>query len=166
MPDSQRETADELLGYNLRTLREGKGISQRDLAEAMTGRGHAWYQQTVTRVEAGKQGIRFSEVKDLAEILETSLDRFTWTTPETSAVGLLRNSATAAKVAWESVAAGIPRLLAALTAAEARAVQFRENRSARVREVCEDILAHISELGLDDAIAEGIRRYEERGDDA
>jgi transcriptional regulator with XRE-family HTH domain len=160
------ETTNERLGRNLRALREHRGMSQTALAAAMSERRHAWHQQTVARAESGAQPLKADELFDLAAILETSLDRFTWTSPEASAVGLLRNSAVAARTAFETVAGGIPRLLAALTAADARARQFRGSSSPRVREECEEILARVSELGLDDAIAEGIRRYEERGDDA
>lgn len=166
MTEHRAETTNERLGRNMRVLREQKGMSQSALAAAMSARGHAWHQQTVARTETAAQPLKADELFDLAAILVTSLDRFTWTSPEASAVGLLRNSATAARTAWETIANSVPQLLAALTAAEARARQFRSDPSARVREECEDILARISELGLDGAIAEGVRRYEHRGDDA
>ena len=74
----KRESANERLGTNVRALRERKGISQAKLAELMTERGWPWHQSTVYRVESGKQTVGFSEAVDLAEILRTSLDRFTW----------------------------------------------------------------------------------------
>ena len=75
----------ERLAWNLKVLRERAGMSQAALAEAMTGRGHPWHQSTVYRVESGRQTVKFEEVAALAEILHTSMDRFTWTSPEASA---------------------------------------------------------------------------------
>src|SRR3974390_3268705 len=69
MREDHRDLAEELFGMNLRILRERAGISQSALAAAMTKQGISWHQQTVGRVEAGQQSVRFHEARQLAAIL-------------------------------------------------------------------------------------------------
>jgi transcriptional regulator with XRE-family HTH domain len=91
MRESKGEPADERFGTNVRGERERAGMSQSALAAAMNEHGHAWHQQTVGRVESGRQPVRIGEAEDLARVLHTSLDRLTWTTQEASA-GLFLDS--------------------------------------------------------------------------
>ncbi len=163
MRETQREPADERFGANVRTERERGGMSQSALAAAMTERGHTWHQQTVTRVEGGRQSLRLAEAEDLAAILKTSVDRLTWTTREASA-GLLMDSVIArANNAWEQIADGTNHLLFALrqlgtTVGEAERARCYD--SDRIREIVRE--AHmILQMTPEEALARGRADYGE-----
>ena len=111
MQNDHRKIADERFGTNVRAERERAGISQKAIATAMNERGHAWHQQTVVRVEAGRQPVRIGEAEDLAKILHTSLDRLTWTTQEASAALFLDSVIARTEGAWEKISAGTRELL-------------------------------------------------------
>lgn len=66
----------EVMAQNIRRLRKERGWSQTKLAEAMNERFHAdgfqdqdWYQNTVSRIEAGRQRVNGREGKLLIELL-------------------------------------------------------------------------------------------------
>lgn len=73
--DADRGDAEEKwFGINLRAAREAAGLSQSDVARAMSDAGHAWYQTTTSRVEAGDRPVRLTEARQLAELVGVSLD--------------------------------------------------------------------------------------------
>lgn len=72
-PGVWRPTVERFFGARVRELREAKGMSQADLAEAMTQRGVRWHQTTVAKSEKGQRPIRLDEAALLAELLFTSL---------------------------------------------------------------------------------------------
>jgi transcriptional regulator with XRE-family HTH domain len=162
MQDDRRGSPDERLGANLRALREEKGMSQSALAAEMTERGHPWHQQTVTRVEAGRQSVRFGELEQLAEILRTSVDRFRWTQPEASATEYVYSAGTRVVRSADDVANAVCRLLGDLAAAERTLAMTEETPYPRAQEARRDTAERVKAHGLDDAVDEGIRRYEER----
>lgn len=163
MPEDHRGSPDERFGANVRALREGKGMSQSALAAAMTERGYPWHQQTVGRVEAGQQSVRFGEIEELAEILKTSVDRFRWTQPEASAAGYIYSAGTRVVRSAEDVANAVRRLLADLAAAERTLAMTADTPYPRAQEARRDTAARVETHGLDEVVSEGIRRYEERG---
>lgn len=163
MRDRELESPDQRFAANLRTLREGKGLSQSALAQAMTERGIPWHQQTVTRLEAGEQQVRFRELVALAAVLETSLDRFTWTQPEASATEYVYSAGTRVVRLAETVSESVFRLLLALDGAERTVEMTKDSKYPRVHEARRDTADRIKTYGLDEAIGEGVRRYEERG---
>lgn len=58
------------IAANIQRIRKEQGLSQTALANAMQAAGAThWRQTTVSRVEQGKQEIRFDEVKALATVL-------------------------------------------------------------------------------------------------
>ena len=160
--DTQAGSAEERFAANLRALRERAGMSQSALAAAMAERGRPWHQSTVYRVEAGKQPVSFGEATDLAAILRTSLDRFTWSTPEASETEFVQAAGTRVRVSYEDVAVAVCRLLADIAAAERVIASSAGSRWPRVREALEDTAARVREYGLEAAISEGIGRYDER----
>jgi transcriptional regulator with XRE-family HTH domain len=163
VPERPRESADQRLGHNLRIFRERKGISQRELAEAMSARGHAWHQQTVTRIEAGSQAAKFSEAADLSEIVGVPLDRLTLASGEARISEYLYASGYSVLQAHEAVAEGVRRLLGAVEAVAEDAARNEGHPSERVQEARKDALGRVDEYGdVGEAIAEGIRRHEER----
>jgi transcriptional regulator with XRE-family HTH domain len=163
--ERRSETADERLAANVRLLRERRGMSQRQLAEAMAERGHPWHQQTVGRVEEGNRPVRFAEAEDLAAILQAPLDRLAWASGEARVVEYLNQSASSVTAAHEAVADSVRRLLGAVAAVEEDAKRNEGHRSPLVQEARRDALGRVAEYGsVDDAVAEGYRRreYEER----
>ena len=161
MQESKGETHDQRLAANMRALRERKDMSQAALAAAMSERGIPWHQQTVGRIEAGQQQVRFAEAVELAEVLKTSLDRLTWSTPEANATEFVYAAGTRVAKSYEEVAAAVARLLADLAWAERALADSADSKWARVREACTDTAARAAEMDLDAAVGEGIRRYEE-----
>lgn len=160
--DGRGESAEERFAANLRTLRERAGMSQAALAAAMAGRGRPWHQSTVYRVESGKQPVSFGEAMDLAGILRTSLDRFTWSSPEAGETEFVYAAGTRVRISCEEVAAAVCRLLADVAAAQRVLASSAGSRWPRVQAAREDTAARVREYGLEAAIGEGIGRYEER----
>lgn len=67
-------TVSEAIGRNVSTLRRAVGLTQEELATAMTEVGFGWLRQTVTEVEAGRRSIAIEEVAALAALFD--LDPF------------------------------------------------------------------------------------------
>jgi transcriptional regulator with XRE-family HTH domain len=162
MPEDHRGSPDERFGANVRALREEKGMSQSALAAAMTERGYAWHQQTVGRVEAGRQSVRFGEIEQLAEILKTSVDRFRWTQPEASATLYIYSAGTRVVRSAEDVANAVERLLGDIGAAERTLTMTADTPYPRAQEARRDTVTRVEAYTLDYAVGEGVRRYEER----
>jgi len=155
------EALNERLAHNLRALRERAGMSQRDLAEAMTERGRPWHQSTVYRVESGKQELSFAEVYALAAILDTSTDRFTWSSPEATATEMVYAAGARLRQRYEQVAEAVHRLLAGQETAWRILAEHEGSGWPRADEAIEDVRARTRDYSLDYAIAEGVRRHEE-----
>jgi len=160
--DFKRESANERLGANVRILRERKDISQAELARLMTERGWPWHQSTVYRVESGKQTVGFGEVVDLAEILRTSLDRFTWASAEANATEFVYAAGARLNQRYEITVDAVLRLIAEGRAAERVVAAHEGSEYERVREACEDVARRTEEYSLQAAIDAGIDRYEGR----
>lgn len=63
-----------LINENMQRLRKAARLSQSELAQAMTERGRPWHQNTVSRVELGKQEIdSLGDIIVLQEILGPEL---------------------------------------------------------------------------------------------
>ncbi|MCK8477206.1 helix-turn-helix domain-containing protein [Microbacterium aurugineum] len=58
---------DEQIGADVATARERAGMSQKELAGAMTERGFKWSQATVSQIEKGERPLRLTESDHLAE---------------------------------------------------------------------------------------------------
>ena len=160
--EGRRESANERLGANVRVLRERMDMSQAELARLMTERGWPWHQSTVYRVESGRQTVSFDEAVDLAAILQTSLDRFTWLQPEASATEYVYAAGTRVVRSSEDVAVAVHMLLSARAAAERTVEMTKDSKYPRVHEAREDTTHRLENYGLDVSVAEGISRYEER----
>lgn len=160
--DKYREPPDERFGINLRTLREQAGLSQSALAAEMTERGWSWHQQTVGRIEAGRQSVRFGEIEELAGIFRVALDRFRWGSAEASEAEFVYMAGTRVRRQHEVVATAVREHIAAIAAAERTLERPPQSDSPRVKAAREDVAMRLERYTLDDAIDEGIRRYEER----
>lgn len=66
---------DELIAENIVRLRKSKGMSQAALADEMRSHGQDhWRQNTVSRVETGKQDLSFGELRVLTDVLGNVLE--------------------------------------------------------------------------------------------
>jgi transcriptional regulator with XRE-family HTH domain len=158
-----KETADQRLAYNMRVLRKRTGLSQAALAAAMAARGHPWHQQTVVRAESAARVLPFTEAADLAEILGTTLDRLTRPSGEAQAVESLDAAGWSVVEAHEVIAKGVEELLAAVDAVRAHAARYEDAVSPRVQDARTDARDRVAVYGdPGEAVAEGIRRWEER----
>lgn len=70
--DDQR-SFDQMVGRNLQSLRTAAGMSQGQLAEALTDHGISFQQQTVLKVEKGDRPLRLREAEALASILHVEI---------------------------------------------------------------------------------------------
>ncbi|WP_137771861.1 helix-turn-helix transcriptional regulator [Microbacterium sp. O] len=60
---------EEQIGADVATARERAGLSQKELAAAVTDRGFKWAQATVSQIEKGERPLRLSEADHLAELI-------------------------------------------------------------------------------------------------
>lgn len=67
---AKRDEDEATIGANIARLRKEAGLSQTALAEAMRAAGHDWHQNTVSRVENGRQRLDVGEMEDLAQIID------------------------------------------------------------------------------------------------
>ena len=69
-------TPEQLVGRQVRLLRQGRGWSQQEVAEKMQAYGYQWSQATVTRLESASRPIRVNELADLARLFEVPATQF------------------------------------------------------------------------------------------
>jgi transcriptional regulator with XRE-family HTH domain len=155
-----------MFGGNLRAMRERKGMSQADLTQAMTERGHRWHQQTVAETESGKRPLRLGETVDLAAILGTVVAAFTWEPAEINESRLVYDAGTDVVRAWEAVAQAVFELMIRRRRAGSVIRQHRGSGYERVQDAVQDVKARLREHTLEDGIWAGIGRYERRGEQA
>ncbi|WP_433240306.1 helix-turn-helix domain-containing protein [Actinomadura nitritigenes] len=62
-------TPETTLGRALRSIREGRGMAQQEVAEAMRARGFSWLQTTAAKTEAGQRPFRVNEFVSLCSVL-------------------------------------------------------------------------------------------------
>ena len=107
----------------------------------MAARGFTWYQQTIRRVESGRQSVKLEEAGALAEILGVPVDLFLLPPAETQATEALHAARFGVNQAHGAVSAAVLALLDAVSAAEHRAAMFGDSGSDRVKEAREEVLA-------------------------
>ena len=163
------EPADETIGVNVKLLREQAGLSQSELAAEMTKRGIPWYQQTVGRVEGGKQQVRAAELAVLAKILRTSMERFMWTGPEANATEYVYGAGGRLKRQYEMVAEAVKMLLIDGASAERVVASQAGSEYEHVQQARADVAIWLGECTLENAVNAGIdsymEMYEDTGDD-
>lgn len=153
--------AEQYLPENLRRLRERKGLSQAVLAKAMAERGWPWHQQTVYKIENGRQGIGLGEATDLASILGVSTDRLTWSGPEANETAFVDRATAVLHQSWNEVADAVARLRGAVNGARRTLDGSRDSKYQHVQEACADLEAELDNSTLESAIDEGNARWQE-----
>lgn len=144
-----REKTAEILGANVRYLREHASISQVELARRMTERGWSWHQSTVYRVETGKQPVRFDEALDLADLLGVTLDRLTWAIGEAAEEEVARHAITGLRERMQEAAVAITLLRVAQATARRTATTAADSGYPRIRELAGDIERDLPSVTLD-----------------
>ncbi|MFI9610356.1 helix-turn-helix domain-containing protein [Streptomyces sp. NPDC052023] len=73
-PRPVRMTAEEVMGKQVRRIRELRGWSQQELARRMHDKGYSWRQTTVAKTEAADRPIRVNEVQGLAIVFGVTVN--------------------------------------------------------------------------------------------
>jgi transcriptional regulator with XRE-family HTH domain len=68
---------DKLVGSNVQTYRTAKGLSQSDLAAAMSEGGEHMHQQTIQKIEKGTRPLKYSEALRICRVLGISPEELT-----------------------------------------------------------------------------------------
>jgi transcriptional regulator with XRE-family HTH domain len=74
--DAGMPTPEQLVGHQVRLLRQGRGWSQQEVAQKMRAYGYQWSQATVTRLESASRPIRVNELADLAILFDVPVAQF------------------------------------------------------------------------------------------
>src|SRR5260370_9577239 len=69
----ERPDAEKLAGQHLRMLRQGRGRSQREVAERMKPYAYHWQQATAQRIQAAPRPLRLNEMAALATLFGVRL---------------------------------------------------------------------------------------------
>lgn len=112
-------------------------MSQTALADRMSELGNRWHQSTVTKIEAAGRSVRIGEARDLATILETTVDALTAIgTAEAASIEALTTMALRTRQAWRERVEGHRSWVRALTELRSQIESARDlaGRSERVDE--------------------------------
>jgi transcriptional regulator with XRE-family HTH domain len=151
--------AERRFATNLRTTRERKGMTQAQLAEAMTEHGiPGWRQQTVTRVENGHRRIWIGEAQALADILGTTMERLTWAQGEDRALTDVDDAIVVIKRAWQQVSDAVVSLDAARASGRYQLAEAQASKYERVREAAAELEEWIAARTLESAVDDGLGR--------
>lgn len=162
-----RETSPEVVNQHaaeaVRSLRERHGMSQDALADEMSKRDIKWLQQTVGRVESGRQALRLAELVALAAIFGVPIERFTWKPADARAADWLDMAANRLRGAFEDTVRAVVVQQSAEALAE-RAIEdtahHQEPLVVEAREIVRDAITNYGPLEA--AFDEGVRMYQER----
>lgn len=78
MTESAEVELERLIGANVRRYRTARGLSQADLATALSARGEQVHQQTIQKIEKGSRPLKFAEALRIAEALDISAAELTF----------------------------------------------------------------------------------------
>lgn len=94
MSDTGDSAGARRLAANIKAARERAKLSQREVADLMRSRDFPWHQQTVAQVESGTRTVGAVELKDLADIVGTTMDSLMRPADlEMAAAGILSSAA-------------------------------------------------------------------------
>lgn len=68
---------DEMLGQNLKQIRESKGITQEVIVQKMKEKGFEFFQSTIYNIEKGNRRVSLGEAVALGKCLEVDIEEFT-----------------------------------------------------------------------------------------
>jgi transcriptional regulator with XRE-family HTH domain len=70
--ESAEAELERLIGANVRRYRAARGLSQADLASALSAQGEQVHQQTILKIEKGTRPLKFAEALRICEALDIS----------------------------------------------------------------------------------------------
>ena len=114
------------------------------------------------RVESGIQPLTLTETEDLAKILGSTVNAFTWEPAEINESRFVYDAGTQVKLAWDAVAEAVFELMIHRSRAGSTIRQHRHSKYERVQDAIEDVRARMREYPLDEAVWAGIDRYGHR----
>lgn len=141
---------------------ERKGISQSALAEAMQERDIPWHQQTVGRVLAGQQLVKWDEAVALSAIFGVPLERFTWPPAEANAADALYLAAERIRHQATDLVNAVGAFLSAIRLAKRAREDTAQYVSPRVDDAREILADALKAYELVTVVNEGIRQDAER----
>lgn len=155
MPDDENQKRPHAHYFvsAVRDAVDAQQMTQQELADAMTGRGHRWHQATVYKVLSGSRRVTLEEAVDLAAILDEDLT--TMAVPKHEAN--MRRSMVGANAALKNIADNTFRYLNH----QHNVIQLLESRDdwdPITRETAEEWREPGRATG---AVAEGGRRWEQ-----
>ena len=148
-------------GENLSAVRRRRGLSQKELAGKMAALGHKWHPSTVVRLEDGERRATWMEVRDLAAILDVTVDRFTWAPPEEAEAAVVNQAAAMLRQATEEVRVAVARLLAARHVGQLRAGQYGTSKYERARDAARGLEDDLERFTLEAATEAGAELWEQ-----
>lgn len=123
-PVDSTDPLSALVGTNARVRREELGISQSQLASAVSGRGTArWSAATVSGLETGRRNLTLSELADLLDVLQLSLPEALRPEPNEPDGYLLHRTHLLTQPRWQGDTYGPPEI----DPREARERRLQEN---------------------------------------
>lgn len=78
MTESAEAELERVIGANVRRYRTARGLSQADLATALSAQGEQVHQQTIQKIEKGTRPLKFAEALRIAEALDISVAELTF----------------------------------------------------------------------------------------
>jgi transcriptional regulator with XRE-family HTH domain len=145
-------TPEQIVGHQVRLLRQARGWSQQEVAKKMRAYGYKWSQATVTRLESATRPIRVNELADLAMLFDVPVTQFldlrAWEvndldalTRELSELSAMRDYLTSERDKETALMQGAAQVAAALTADLARIdgrVEVLTEWASRLGETAQD----------------------------
>ena len=125
-------------------------------------RGVPWHQQTVGRIETGRQQTKVAEAEVLADLFEVPLGRLLIPSAEAAAETAIYGSGSRLRQHHEAVAQAVDALLTEHEMTARLLARYDGTEWERVRDACDDVRARMRTYALDPAIAEGVGRFEEK----
>lgn len=155
------ENNDETVGRNLRRLREARGLSQAELAQALTDAGlPGFHPQTITKIEKGVRAVKLVEGVPLARILGVEPEALLETSASALSSAALHRAVDklifTAGVAHAEISSGVDHLLKARAELEALITDAREGLGVEKRE---STIAALAQLTVDSAIQQGLKGH-------
>lgn len=145
---SEEHVPEDPVPGNVKRLREHRGLSQADLAAEMTAHGHRWFQNTIYRVEAGKQEVSLKEAVTLAAILGAQIADLTRPGPEAAEVVRVEHAHASLRRNWAAAATAVDGLATAREEAEKIASQAARSEHESVRKAGAALAADLERMTL------------------
>lgn len=161
------ENNDATVGSNLRRLREARGLSQAELAEALTEAGlPGFHPQTITKIEKGVRAVKLIEGVPMARLLGVEPEALVAASAAAVSSAALHRAVDklifSAGVAHNSITAAIRDLLTSRRKLE----DMLTNNVGELRaDAVSDVRRALGEMTVESAMAQGLSWHREEMSD-